>query len=478
MSFTFSQLVNAIRSQLHFSQIAAWLSIDSETTLKLSNKNLQYKIVAPGETFETSKFTSFANKHEFPPTEIGNSLIVHVTYYSLPRTSTVPTVECSKCTQPSIKRKTSLEQTYVKKVWDDRMHTSCTLKGKHRCEDFEEDDALKRSNSAKFADCGKENSNSIFYNPIPSTSSNNNKAAINENVNIFLRDKEEKNSQHRKLSYIASNSECLPVYSVGTPNLQVAHACSKTKGIDILCDQIRQQNAKNHKYNTNDLTNQKNKGQILLDAILRSGKRNTTACDNGEQHSGFANNKSCSAKTVEEIEHSVVVGEESANAEQCGSDSNISTCDNLSESDIFNIKNNANYKIYDDNCDSQKSIPKYKKMRDISNIDIIKNSSYVPKSNARQKLLFVDCNISNKEARTSLKDENYTTDAKDSTNSGIEIPTALEQAKFRKNLDNAASMVFHSRTGLPLTSSPAPVRRGKSCFDFDSTINSVSAIKR
>nr|CAD7414599.1 unnamed protein product [Timema poppensis] len=58
------------------------------------------------------------------------------------------------------------------------------------------------------------------------------------------------------------------------------------------------------------------------------------------------------------------------------------------------------------------------------------------------------------------------------------IPSALDKAKFRRSFDSAASMVFHSRTGLPLTSSPAPVRRGTSRFDFDSSLNSVSAIRR
>ncbi|XP_021920332.1 protein FAM214A isoform X2 [Zootermopsis nevadensis] len=57
------------------------------------------------------------------------------------------------------------------------------------------------------------------------------------------------------------------------------------------------------------------------------------------------------------------------------------------------------------------------------------------------------------------------------------VPSAQDKAKFRRSLDSAASMVFHCRTGLPLTSSPAPVRRGTTCFDFDSTLNSVSAIR-
>lgn len=60
-----------------------------------------------------------------------------------------------------------------------------------------------------------------------------------------------------------------------------------------------------------------------------------------------------------------------------------------------------------------------------------------------------------------------------------QVPSARDKARFRRSLDSAASMVFHCRTGLPLTSSPAPVRRTTSTtrFDFDSTLNSVSAIR-
>ncbi|GAB6019251.1 hypothetical protein CHUAL_000854 [Chamberlinius hualienensis] len=57
-----------------------------------------------------------------------------------------------------------------------------------------------------------------------------------------------------------------------------------------------------------------------------------------------------------------------------------------------------------------------------------------------------------------------------------EVPSAIDKAKFRRSLDSAASLVFHSRSGLPLTSSPAPLRKG-TCFDFDSSLTSVAAIK-
>jgi len=56
------------------------------------------------------------------------------------------------------------------------------------------------------------------------------------------------------------------------------------------------------------------------------------------------------------------------------------------------------------------------------------------------------------------------------------IPTLDEKNKFRKSLHSAASMVFHGKTGLPLTSSPAPLRRGQDRFDFDSSLVSPAQL--
>ncbi|KAL6256501.1 hypothetical protein P5V15_012614 [Pogonomyrmex californicus] len=77
-----------------------------------------------------------------------------------------------------------------------------------------------------------------------------------------------------------------------------------------------------------------------------------------------------------------------------------------------------------------------------------------------------------------LRNNNYKdsiTETGDDETVDKSVPSALEQEKFRRSLENAASMVFHSRTGLPLTSSPAPLRRGSCCFDYDSSLNSVSS---
>lgn len=58
------------------------------------------------------------------------------------------------------------------------------------------------------------------------------------------------------------------------------------------------------------------------------------------------------------------------------------------------------------------------------------------------------------------------------------IPSAEEKALFRRSLDSATDLVFHQKSGLPLTSSPAPIRKSGTCFDFDCSLTTVSAIKR
>ena len=57
------------------------------------------------------------------------------------------------------------------------------------------------------------------------------------------------------------------------------------------------------------------------------------------------------------------------------------------------------------------------------------------------------------------------------------VPSSNKKNAFRKSFNSATSMVFHRRTGLPLTSSPAPMRRGIK-FDFDSGISNPKDIKR
>lgn len=341
--FNFIQLMNAIRSQLYFSQLTAWLTVQDDNNLqKITNKNIMYRLTLPGETFESTKFSLSAVKHEFPLTDIGNGFTVTVSFLSLPRMSSLPPLVCSKCAPKKVKP--TIDKKEIQNgILDDRMHTSCTLKGKHRCEDFEDVENVKNQKGATY-------------------------------------------------KRLCQN---------GKKELTSAASTSRPK---LTVDIHKANNFHNNRLNShkNDLI--VDKGKLLLDAIERSGLKSTKE-------------RSCDEICVQQKD-----------------ESDNGYCD-MSESDISisSIKGKSKYDLYVDNCDK-------------NDID------HVMARKIRKKLF--------------LDDEK------------TEIPSALEQAKFRKELDNAASMVFHSRTGLPLTSSPAPVRRGKTCFDFDSSINSVSAIKR
>lgn len=356
--------MSAIRSQLYFSQITAWLTTqDDNSTFTITEDNFKYHLTDSEKTLANTKFHLFANKHDFPATDIGNGLILNVSFFSLPRTTHVPDITCEGCTDGTMEN-----------FLDDRMMTFCKLKGKHRCEDIEEEE---------------------------------------ENVII-----ENKLNQIKRL---CQNKGCEASTSKSKPNLKVF--IDKKAPSLIVQEKFKSVKLLQSK---NDLN--KNKGQLLLEAIERSGQMST---------------KDGVRKDESDI-----------------------PCDKR-ESDIFNIRNNFNIHV-DKYCDSPIPKIKQKKMRDISNLDVPPKRSH-----ARQKITFDDVDgLTNCDKAVEEK-------ANDVVNGQIvDVPSQVEQARFRKNLDSAASMVFHSRTGLPLTSSPAPVRRGKTCFDFDSSINSVSAIKR
>lgn len=308
--FNLTQLVSAVRSQLYFSQLTAWLVTQHESDRKIAPENLRYRLTTPENLLAPPKFTLTATKHEFPHVDLGNSKILSASFFAGPRNPTHPTVDCAKCRGNSKSGVMEAKNDLV----DDRLHSWCTVKGKHRCDDVEDCDSSRKT---------------------PGECSNKRLCHPNENKN--------------------------------------------------------EQDLENWK---------KDKGQLLLDAIERSGRN----CDKNPR-------------------------------------------------DIFsfnvpvhsNNNNNSNKK----RCDSV----------------------VVLKSGVRKRITFEE------------EDNNDVEESQDSSkvpsgSQACDIPTASEQAKFRRNLGNAASMVFHSRTGLPLTSSPAPVRKGRTSFDFDSTLNSVSAIKR
>ncbi|KAI4467025.1 hypothetical protein MML48_2g00005513 [Holotrichia oblita] len=580
-----NQLIGAVRSQLYFSQISAWLSSQEESNVKLLPANFRYRLAIPGETYECSKFMSTVSKHNFPATDLGNGLTVNVTLLSLPRMSSVPKLKCPKCDLPELEKQLKMEQQQAPgqldnstALFDDRMHTYCTLKGKHRCEDLDDfDSAMKKD--CKFAKlkriCNNKNSNNIISEP--STSRQIPKLQVDIAKANLYRQKYMKNQEVVKLEKRNSSPNMEQV--VKTPKLDLNEINDALKvlnsgGVSAV--------EAHHQYNKNDLSRQlrpqpQEKQQnndpvtlifrncrLLQNEDLQNDNNNKTVVSNSNNNNINSTTDGANKKCVHKLESTVTklgggtgLGRGCLNNQNwshipplllspsssspasslslastrgdmldcCASDS--SKCDNPCErSDITfsNSDSNSNKEkinIYlDNNCDNSvhhhnvQTKPRFRMMRDISNVSIANNAlinnniplagSYFGK--ARQRITFEDFPDTNRKRCTGInvnntnsnnfvdgdsifvdcdkiikeeKLEGGTVGSEKSNNSGlpnIDIPSPMEQAKFRKSLDSAASMVFHSRTGLPLTSSPAPVRKGKR-FDFDSSINSVSAIK-
>ena len=114
------------------------------------------------------------------------------------------------------------------------------------------------------------------------------------------------------------------------------------------------------------------------------------------------------------------------------------------------------------------------------------NAVKIPEKKSRPTLQPLDFTFDDYEDNWSPTDESYDTFSnhffsgdkrRKSIDEDDSVPSANKKNAFRKSFDSAASMVFQRRTGLPLTSSPAPMRRGIK-FDFDSGLNTLKDIKR
>ena len=114
------------------------------------------------------------------------------------------------------------------------------------------------------------------------------------------------------------------------------------------------------------------------------------------------------------------------------------------------------------------------------------NAVKIPEKKSRPTLQPLDFTFDDYDDNWSPTDENYDTftsnfNSGDKRRNSIDedesVPSANKKNAFRKSFDSAASMVFQRRTGLPLTSSPAPMRRGIK-FDFDSGLTTPKDIKR
>lgn len=421
--FNINQLVSAIHSQLYFSQITAWLVTQDKGCCKITSENLRYRLSTYEELLAPLKFSLTASKHEFPVADIGGGKILTISFLSTPRTSSIPIFNCVNCSAKVLESDLlNTKMELQNGLLDDRMHTSCTLKGKHCCEDMEDD------------------------NPNGTPSACGNKETCQPN----------KKSSREGLETLQPLASCNPNKTKSKQNIETPEFC-----LDYNCEygdisptfekhleeakmDFERHNMWPHDrcHNLTDLRTVQDKGQLLLDAIERSGQKNVNSSDfHCVQKQNWPMQSEC----------------------------DNFNCDMSVSDNLFNNKERNNFNVYvDKHCDSP-IIKKQTKLRDVSNINI--ENRVFKRTGARKRIAFDNEDVEKEKYPIQDPVNNFC-----STNA-CDIPTASDQAKFRRHLGTATSMVFHARTGLPLTSSPAPVRKGKSRFDFDSSLNSVTAIK-
>jgi hypothetical protein len=174
-TMTLQALCSAIRSQMYFSQISSWIDllrkafVDGDVSVKeqmpslfspeiMQNprlkKNLQTMQVDLDILFRirsydgTSCFNEKPNVHNFPDTIISDGLAICVCLKTLPRMEKIPTLNTEKAHLNGFScdnRIKSMVESPVastsRHLIHDRMTTSCSEKGKHKCkEDDDEDD--------------------------------------------------------------------------------------------------------------------------------------------------------------------------------------------------------------------------------------------------------------------------------------------------------------------------------------------------
>lgn len=433
------------------------------STIQSSHKNIIYRLTIPGETFRQSKFQdNNKNEHNFPLSDIGNNNFLKVSMHTLPRLEEIPKISCRKCDKPDIPPIPDSPPSCCNlELLDDRMHFSCTMQGKHKCT-YDEDDQdveyrfkeseLKHKSKVRClnpnqTDKGKDllcrqdyasfmQNQAVNYMTVPSNSKTNQTSGFHENVNAIL-------GQFYFSTSSSSNSR-------------------DSESVDVKATSKR---------------------DILLNAILRSSRNDNCSSsiniDGPSDDSSVKCDKNAAAE-CDKNECDVNLSDNNINKIYFNTDNKfMKKCDNNYENKDQEINNSTTPKIrtllrertntitrliYENRKELFRNYSALETKRKI-NFEEAGSATIQTEESLRKRTLLNNCLIDDDVDKECEQGEQFT------------IPTVLDQKKFRKSLDSAASMVFHSRTGLPLTSSPAPIRKGTKCFDFDSQLNTVSAIR-
>ncbi|XP_028157008.1 protein FAM214A isoform X1 [Ostrinia furnacalis] len=575
-------LLNAVRSQLHFSQLSAWLARlqkteedPSERRRKLSREscnykkveancdeeeladekrqlNIVYSIKIPGESYKMAEFSKPPTDHNFPISDIGDNVYLKVVLESLPRIDDIPTVKCTchrkepvgpedltgklndltlgpRCSKfPSdhavnsnigtTSRRLSIvsnpgsteflissDEMEKKDLVDDRMHTPCSENGKHKCSCDDESD-------------GKDNHRS-------STSLSQEPKKLDERrlkeIAKYKR-RLRKESKMKKLSDSTSSEgdsqQKVKETHTSIPILQAARF-DRLRAIGCY---------RNQTYLTLPASRIETKSPFVEAVSIPPPefKRTSTVGTQTEDFScqcGLPLQVACSNCTQSRLVRSggsydlAAISEPNGARRKCEDEGNPlkkHKCDINSSNSTCDIKLNdivVDSSIVSDDVVKRPKLRRFFPIvgrlekivsdrfsqnaeRDMEELhlktdDTVFSQPQRPESK-RQKtfsiseddyVLYEKCDygtIDKCEELSSPKDESGFKFPDPKRNQDALIPSPSEMDRFRWRFDSAASMVFHTKTGLPLTSSPAPLRRGNNCFDFDDSINGISGIKR
>ncbi|CAD0251392.1 unnamed protein product [Spodoptera exigua] len=524
-AFSTSQwLLNAVRSQLHFSQLSAWLArlkntdeSPTERRRKLSRESCNYKKVEANcdddqsdrklnvvysihvsrDSYKKSDFVRPPNDHKFPVTDIGNNMYLNIILQSLPRLDDIPQI---KCTCP--KRKTSkdtppnIHDEIVGKlndltigskfdnpnVVDDRMLTPCSENGKHKCNCDDESDGnrpkklddkrlkeiakykrriRKESKIKKLHDStssegdglqrAKETHTSI---PILQASRFDRFRAIgcyrNQTYLTLPATRIETKSPFIDTD-IPPPAEFKKTNTVSTQTEELSCQCGNL--LQMTCDTCSDRGMVRSEGNYN-LASVDNPQSVQEDEKKIKKHKCDKYCDNN--HSISDNSDIIKRPKLRRFFPIVDKIEKIVTDRFAQKDNDMQELQLDKEDTVFSrpreSKRQKTYSINDDDYVF------YEKC-DYGTFDRVENPEESPKE----------------ESPPEVSDKGFKfPDPKKQDN---QVPSPTEMDRFRWRFDSAASMVFHTKTGLPLTSSPAPLRRGNNCFDFDDSINGISGIK-
>ncbi|XP_072937374.1 atos homolog protein A isoform X2 [Epargyreus clarus] len=570
-------LLNAVRSQLHFSQLSAWLARLKESKVeespterrrKLSREtcnykkleantdedtddrklNIVYSIKIPGESYKMAEFALPPTDHNFPITDIGNNVYLKVVLQSLPRISDIPTVTCtcqkrrtSKETPQNVheelvgklndltlgprsskyspdvighsSRRLSIinppEYTEKRDIVDDRMLTPCSESGKHKCNCDEESDGKDNHRS----------STSLSQEP-----KKLDQARLKE-IAKYKRRLQKENKLKRLCDSTSSEGEGLKSKETHT-SIPILQAARFDRFRAIGC-------YRNQTYLTLPASRIESRSPFVETVSIPPSefrKTNTVstqtediACQCGMVLEMQCHTCSDRGMVRSEANYNLASMNENGARRKCEEDDKTlkkHKCDNISSNSTCDISLNN----FSDSVKDEASIIKRPKLRrffpivdriekivadrfaqkdsgnDIKELNLRDDDTVfsLPKPDAKRQKTFsisedyvmyekCDYGTIDKCDLESPKDQEERKDRKDLNGfvfpdpkkgcPDAQVPSPTEMDRFRWRFDSAASMVFHTKTGLPLTSSPAPLRRGNNCFDFDDSINGISGIK-